>query len=704
MVGRVPEERRMRRVLITLLLSSTIAAAGAWSTSAGAAPPPDDAARGVVHRGLRPASPGGPCKTEFELVRSHGGRKSCTHGPDPAPEGVDVRIAREPRGAGSEPGTPTTAAATQVPCYGDGVTGPRVQLVYARASDRPDRYAQFLATFQTIAGRLDGVLVQSAGETGGERHVRFVTDASCTPVVNRAVLSATGDDDIDATIGELVAQGYTRSDRKYLVWMDANVYCGIAEVYDDDRAGLDNPNNGHAAVPGMVTRVDNGCWGLPNLVEAHELMHNLGGVQSTAPHGTDRNHCTDEYDRMCYNDGSGEPMTVVCPASSHDALFDCNHDDYFTTARPAPTQYLATHWNTADSVFLSSSGSVSGSGWNGVGALGDGTTTDRSAPLQVPNLTGVVAVSAGLDHSLAVRSDGTVWAWGGNAYGQLGNGSTTTRPSPVQVPGLTGVTAVAAGAYQSLALRSDGTVRSWGLNGVGELGDGTTTDRRTPVPVAGLFGVKAIASGVYHNVALRTDGTVWAWGWNALGQLGDGTTVDRHTPVRVGALTGMTAVSAGAYHSVAVRGSDGTAWAWGWNGYGNLGDATTVARHTPTRVAGLTGLTSVAAGYLHNVALTGDGRVFAWGWNGTGQLGDGTTVDRHTAVAVRGVSSGVRAVSAGPYHSLAIAASGRVVAWGFNALGALGDGTTTQRLVATPVRGSGTALRVSAGGYHSLSA
>ena len=693
----------MRRVLVTLLLSSTIAATAGWATTAGAAPPPEDPARGVVHRGLRPAEAGGPCGTAFELVTSHGGRRGCSHGPDPAPEGVDVRVPQEPRAAGSAPGAPTTAAATQVPCYGDGSSGPRVQLVYARASDRADRYADFQATFHAIAARLDSVLVQSAGETGGERHVRFVTDASCAPVVNRAVLSATGDDDIDATIRDLVAQGFNRSDRKYLVWMDANVYCGIAEIYDDDRPSLDNPNNGNPAVPGMVARVDNGCWGLASLVEAHELLHTLGGVQSTAPHGTARNHCTDDYDRMCYLDGSGEPVTVVCPTTSHEALLDCNHDDYFST-RPASTQYLATHWNTANSVFLSTSGSVSGWGYNGVGELGDGTLTDRTAPVQAPNLTGVVAVSAGLDHSLAVRSDGTVWAWGANAYGQLGDGSLTTRASPVQVPGLTGVTAVAAGAYQSLALRADGTVRSWGFNALGQLGDGTTTDRRLPVAVAGLSGVKAVAGGVFHNVALKSDGTVWTWGWNGVGQLGDGTLTDRRTPMRVTALTAMTSVSAGAYHSVATRGSDGTVWAWGWNGYGQLGEATTLDHYTPTIVAGVTGVVSVSAGYLHNVALTGDGRVFAWGWNGTGQLGDGTTVDRHAAVVVRGLSGKTSAVSAGPYHSMAIAASGRVAAWGFNGLGALGDGTTTARLVATPVRGSGTALGISAGGFHSLSA
>jgi hypothetical protein len=94
--------------------------------------------------------------------------------------------------------------------------------------------------------------------------------------------------------------------------------------------------------------VDAGCWN--SEAAAHELMHNFGGVQPTAPHATPSFHCYDEYDRMCYRDGSGMAMQYLCP-SSHDALFDCNHDDYFNT-NPAPDNYLAAHWNTANNLFL----------------------------------------------------------------------------------------------------------------------------------------------------------------------------------------------------------------------------------------------------------------------------------------------------------------------------------------------------------------
>ena len=130
---------------------------------------------------------------------------------------------------------------------------------------------------------------------------------------------------------------------------------------------------------------------------------------------------------------------------------------------------------------------------------------------------------------------GTVWSWGWNAMGQLGDGTTADRHAPVQVPDLAGVVAVSAGAYHTLALRRDGTVWAWGYNAVGQLGDGTTVDRRRPVRVGNLTGVVAVAAGGLHSLALRGDGTVWAWGFNGFGQLGDRTTATRLTPVNVGA-------------------------------------------------------------------------------------------------------------------------------------------------------------------------
>ena len=142
-------------------------------------------------------------------------------------------------------------------------------------------------------------------------------------------------------------------------------------------------------------------------------------------------------------------------------------------------------------------------------------------------------IAAGYFHSLAVKIDGTVWAWGKNDRGQLGDGTTTDRTTPVQVVNLAGVVAVAAGDWHNLALKSDGTVWAWGYNNNGELGDGTTTNRSTPGQVANLTGVVAVDGGGTHSLALKGDGTVWAWGQNGGGALGNGTTTGSSTPVPV---------------------------------------------------------------------------------------------------------------------------------------------------------------------------
>ena len=339
-------------------------------------------------------------------------------------------------------------------------------------------------------------------------------------------------------------------------------------------------------------------------------------------------------------------------------------------------------------------------GNNENGQLGDGTTTNRLSPVQVPGLTGLQGTAGGAEHSMALKSDGTVWAWGNNFYGQLGDGTTTDSLSPIQVPGLAGIVAVAAGDYHSAALKYDGTVWTWGSNGNGQLGDGTTTDSLSPIQVPGLAGVIDLASGGYHIVALKSDGTVRAWGWNEDGQIGDGTTTERLSPVQVPGLAGVKAIATGDYHSMAIK-SDGTVWAWGWNENGQLGDGTTTNGLSPVQVPGLAGMTAVAGGNSHTVALKSDGTVWAWGWNEAGQLGDGTTTQRLSPVQTTGLTGAVT-VATGGYHSLAIKSDGTLWTWGWNEDGQLGDGTTTNRLSPVQVPGLAGIAKIAAGYVHSL--
>jgi hypothetical protein len=249
-------------------------------------------------------------------------------------------------------GTPTIATLSQhvaPSCSGTGEDGNRVQPLYVHEASTPSRFTDVLPILRNAVADVDDVFAVSAQQTGGERRVRWVHDADCLPVIKSVTVpdGSIGDSFME-TVNAVKALGpsYTRASRKYLMFTDADKLCGIASVYDD--ASLTgNANNGRYA---SYARVDNTCWSTRTSVPAHELTHTLGGVLSTAPHGTKYNHCYDDSDLMCYADGSGVAMQKVC-ASAQEQLLDCNHDDYFST-RPAAGSFLAKNWNTASSSFL----------------------------------------------------------------------------------------------------------------------------------------------------------------------------------------------------------------------------------------------------------------------------------------------------------------------------------------------------------------
>ena len=341
---------------------------------------------------------------------------------------------------------------------------------------------------------------------------------------------------------------------------------------------------------------------------------------------------------------------------------------------------------TTHSIFLRNDGSVRVWGNNSKGQLGNGTTVDSATPAQVSGeLSGITAVAAGNDFTLALKNDGTVWAWGNNDNGQLGDGSTTQRTSPVQVGGLAGmkIVAIAAGFDHAVALKNDGTVWAWGNNSKGQLGNGTTVDSATPVPVGWLSGIITISAGFRYTVALNYDKTVWTWGNNSNGQLGNNTTADSVSPVPVLGLSNVTAISAGYDHTVALI-NEFTAfsvWTWGNNGNSQLGadKATLPYSATPVKVNGLSQVTAIAAGFDHSAVVNNNGTVWAWGNNGNGQLGadKATLADSATPVQVRGLSN-IIAIAAGNSDNVALKNDGTVWAWGNNSNGQLGNGTTSE--------------------------
>jgi alpha-tubulin suppressor-like RCC1 family protein len=340
--------------------------------------------------------------------------------------------------------------------------------------------------------------------------------------------------------------------------------------------------------------------------------------------------------------------------------------------------------------------------------LGDGTTNAFSyVPVTVSGLHFVAAVAAGGRHSLALIAGGTVDAWGDNEYDQLGSGpgGVATSNVAVAVPGLTGVKAISAGANHSLALLANGTVMAWGDDESGQLGIGSTKESEVPTAVKGLTGVKAISAGANHSLALLSSGTVMAWGENESGQLGTGNLKSSSVPVAVKGLTGVSAISAGSNFSLALL-SNGTVEAWGNDEYGQLANGSIGEESlsdVPVQVGTLTGVTAVAAGAQHGLALMGDHTVVAWGEDGSGELGNGTIQTRQeTPVAVSGLSN-VAAISAGSQDSVALLGSGAVMAWGVNDWGTLGDGVIGGPSdMPVAVSGLGTVVGVSAGGTQML--
>ncbi|MEO8675716.1 MAG: right-handed parallel beta-helix repeat-containing protein [Casimicrobiaceae bacterium] len=328
-------------------------------------------------------------------------------------------------------------------------------------------------------------------------------------------------------------------------------------------------------------------------------------------------------------------------------------------------------------------------GWNDYGQVGDNSSgTSRLTPVNVLGLaSGVAGIAAGNGHSCAVMAAGGVKCWGDNTYGQVGDAtSANTRLAPVDVAGVTGASAVAVGGLHS-CVRVGGGLACWGLNSNGQIGDGSVNMRPTASDVAGLIALASASGGGTHSCAVSAGGGILCWGGNVSGQLGDGTLVSEVAPApTTGIASGATAVAAGNNHSCALVAGGGKCW--GDNTYGQLGDNTKLQRLTPVDVGGLSGAVAIMAsmGGDHTCAITGGGAAMCWGNNVAGQLGDGSSTMRLTPVPVFGLGSGTTAIAGGLNHSCTVT-NGGAKCWGVNNFGQLGDGTQTQRLTPTDVSG-----------------
>ncbi len=336
-------------------------------------------------------------------------------------------------------------------------------------------------------------------------------------------------------------------------------------------------------------------------------------------------------------------------------------------------------------------------------------------------------------------------AWGENNQRQLGDGTPAAsiglppQLTPQPVVNLTDVRAIAGGGHASLALKNDGTVWWWGDNAF-------NTGVSMPEQVGGVSDAVAIAAGWWHKLALDESGSVWSWGPNNQGQLGDGCDIEypvrvsfplppvadsprrctsSETPTPINSLSDIKAISAGDFHNLALGKSDGSVWAWGLNWNGQLGTNTNISSSTPQQTVSdqgwqaggpLTGVSAIAAGgggfeESHSLALK-NGKVLAWGGNSLGQLGNGTTTPSTHPVEVvdpgnttQPLTNVIGIAAGGGFeesHSLALKSDGTVWAWGDNSMGQLGDGTTNNSSIPVQVIGLPSVAAIAAGGLHSL--
>jgi alpha-tubulin suppressor-like RCC1 family protein len=377
--------------------------------------------------------------------------------------------------------------------------------------------------------------------------------------------------------------------------------------------------------------------------------------------------------------------------------------DGTTTARATPqlipsliswTQMSAS----GDSMFaIKADGTLWVWGANYNGQLGLGDTVSRSSPVQLGSSTNWTNVSANKVYVTALNSLGQLWAWGANSgsnsTGSLGDGTTIDRSSPVQVAGSWSIlgTYDAGGSVSATtyAIKPDGTMYAWGNNGSGQFGDSTVVSRSQPTQIGIGYSWSMVGCTSQSMLALRSDGTLWVTGVGTNGVLGTNEVIARSSPVQIGtsasgALIQWKSIGIGTSCAAAIRANDNSLWAWGYNLNGALGDGTVVPKSSPVQIGQSQWLVVSGLGFgLHGITI--DNTLFGWGGSYTG---NGTTISSSSPVAVDStglltapytlvssptqIAGSWNKVSTGYHHTLAIKADGTLWAWGSNSEGQLG--------------------------------
>ena len=323
-------------------------------------------------------------------------------------------------------------------------------------------------------------------------------------------------------------------------------------------------------------------------------------------------------------------------------------------------------------------------GLNSTGQLGIGVTTNRSSPVQVGTLATWKRVAVGNSHTMAIKTDGTLWGWGSGTNGVLANDPVANTSSPIQIGTHTNWASVSTGQNSAIAIKTDGTAWAWGNNSNGQLGIGDIAARSSPVQIGTLTNWVSGSANAANSALLNSSNIVYTAGVpaatnvNALGRYID-STFDRSSPVQVGTLTNWRSVSLIHQHCIAIQ-TDGSLWAWGLNGDGQLGIGFVTGRSSPVQVGGAEDYNwdTAEVGYYHSIAKKTNGSLWTWGNNSNGQLGLGIVANRSSPVQV-GTLATWNKFSGGPSHTMAIKTDGTLWGWGLNSTGQLGLGDKVNR-------------------------
>jgi len=361
-------------------------------------------------------------------------------------------------------------------------------------------------------------------------------------------------------------------------------------------------------------------------------------------------------------------------------------------AAPTEAMYSTISVGGIHVLAIKGDGSLWAWGDNSYGQIGDGTVTtyndndifidgyffssilddnNKKSPVKIMDDT--VAAYAGSGFSMAIRGDGSLWAWGFNAFGQLGDGTDEDKHIPVKI--MDDVTSVSMGVIFTLAVKKDGSLWGWGHNFYGQLGIGTRSESNwdaNPIPVKIMEDVVQVSAGGHYAAAVKSDGSLWTWGENRYGQLGDGTVTyydnvhyklidnNKLSPQKI--MDDVVQVSTGSNKTMAIK-SDGSLWAWGWGGFGQLGNGTEEDKYLPVKIMEDVVYVSSERGSYFTMAIKNDGSLWGWGLNFVGILVRPENSGDTVSVPVK-IMEDIIHVDVGVNYATAIKKDGSFWIWG----------------------------------------